>query len=189
MITNEEFNPTHEISDNGHGYFIKGEHVQPFGNYNSPYKSYTNEFGLVAVVLNRWLKPIEEVDTPIVAKFMEEIDKITDDGRNMRQFSTGATRNTDDGKLDFEGFFSPLALEEFAKYMHKNRMQADGELRSGDNWQKGIPVEAYMKSMYRHFFDTWKKYRGLDTKEDQVSNLCGLMFNVQGMLHELLKNK
>ena len=107
----------------------------------------------------------------------------------MREFETGATRNKDEDKLDFEGFLSPLALEEFAKYMHKNRLQADGKLRDSDNWQKGIPTDAYMSSMWRHFFDTWKRHRGLETPEDQISNLCGLMFNVQGMLHELLKNK
>ena len=107
----------------------------------------------------------------------------------MREFETGATRNKDEDKLDFEGFLSPLALEEFAKYMHKNRLQADGKLRDSDNWQKGIPTDAYMSSMWRHFFDTWKRHRGLETPEDQISNLCGLMFNVQGMLHELLKTK
>lgn len=135
---------------------------------------------------------LEEIntDTPLVAKFMEELSNITNDGRgSMREFTTGATRNLDTDKIDFEGFLSPLALEEFAKYMHTHRMQADGKLRDSDNWQKGIPMEAYMKSMYRHFFDTWKSYRGLETPEEQITNLCGLMFNVQGMLHELLKNK
>lgn len=107
----------------------------------------------------------------------------------MREFDTGATRNTDDNKLDFEGFISPLALEEFAKYMHEHRMQADGKLRDSDNWQKGIPQDQYMKSMWRHFFDTWKNHRGHETPEDQIKNLCGLMFNVQGYLHELLKQK
>lgn len=109
--------------------------------------------------------------------------------KSMRHFSTGATRNLSDDKLDFEGFLSPLALEEFAKYMHKNRIQADGKMRDSDNWQKGIPTDAYMSSMWRHFFDTWKSHRGLETPEDQISNLCGLLFNVQGMLHELLKTK
>ena len=123
----------------------------------------------------------------------EELSNYKDDCLDfvaqMREFSTGATRNKDEDKLDFEGFLSPLALEEFAKYMHKNRMQADGKLRDSDNWQKGIPIDAYMSSMWRHFFDTWKRHRGLETPEDQISNLCGLMFNVQGMLHELLKQK
>lgn len=113
----------------------------------------------------------------------------TEQEPKMREFDTGATRNVDDNKLDFEGFISPLALEEFAKYMHEHRMQADGKLRDSDNWQKGIPQDQYMKSMWRHFFDTWKNHRGHETPEDQIKNLCGLMFNVQGYLHELLKQK
>lgn len=104
----------------------------------------------------------------------------------MRKFSSGATRDDDTNKLDFEGFLSPHALQAFAEYMHKNRFQADGVIRDSDNWQKGIPIDAYMKSMWRHFFTVWSNYRaGNDYQED----LCALMFNVQGMLHETIKEK
>jgi hypothetical protein len=51
----------------------------------------------------------------------------------MRTFKTGATRNDDSNKLDFEGFLSPTALEHFAEYMNKNRVQADGNIRDSDN--------------------------------------------------------
>ena len=105
----------------------------------------------------------------------------------IRTFNTGANRNSDQGKLDFEGFLSPLTLEAYAEYMNKNRHLEDGTLRDSDNWQKGIPKDAYMKSMWRHFFDVWKNHRGLETKEDVVTNLCGLLFNVSGMLHEAVK--
>jgi hypothetical protein len=64
----------------------------------------------------------------------------------MREFETGATRNPEEGKLDYEGFLSPLVLECYAKYMHEHRLQSDGKLRDSDNWQKGIPKEVYMKS-------------------------------------------
>lgn len=102
----------------------------------------------------------------------------------MRKFDTGATRDTDENKYDYEGFLSPLVIERFGEYMHKHRFQADGVIRDSDNWQKGIPREAYMKSMWRHFFSVWKGYRrGNDVRED----LCALLFNVQGMLHEDLK--
>lgn len=104
----------------------------------------------------------------------------------MRQFETGATRDTDAGKIDFEGFLSPLALEAFGEYMNKNRVQADGNLRDSDNWQKGIPKEAYMKSAWRHFFSVWKHYR---EEQDYTEDLCALLFNVQGLLHETLKEK
>lgn len=105
----------------------------------------------------------------------------------MRKFESGATRDSDETKLDYEGFLSPLVLERFGQYMNKHRKQADGILRESDNWQKGIPLAAYMKSMWRHFFDVWKSHRsGGDNQEEE---LCALMFNAQGYLHELLKIK
>jgi hypothetical protein len=111
----------------------------------------------------------------------------------MRKFETGATRNIDDDKLDFEGFLSPLVLEEFAKFMHGHRIQADGEMRDSDNWQKGMPLNAYMKSAWRHFFALWKIHRGhkaYDEKGNEVTlkqELTALMFNTMGYLHEVLK--
>ena len=42
-----------------------------------------------------------------------------------RKFESGATRDSDTNKLDFEGFLSLLALIRFAEYMHSNRMQSD----------------------------------------------------------------
>ncbi len=104
----------------------------------------------------------------------------------MRKFNSGATRDDDTNKIDYEGHLSPLAIEAFGVYMHKHRFQADGVIRDSDNWQKGIPKDAYMKSMWRHFFAVWKNYRlGKDYKED----LCALFFNVQGLLHEEVKNE
>jgi len=107
----------------------------------------------------------------------------------MRKFETGATRNEDNSKLDYEGFLCPLVLERFATYMHKHRIQDDGSLRSSDNWQKGIPKEAYMKSGWRHFHDWWMEHRGHESREGIEDALCGLLFNVQGYLHEILKEK
>jgi hypothetical protein len=96
-----------------------------------------------------------------------------------RYFDTGATRDTDEGKLDYEGFLSPLVLKRFAEYMHKCRKQTDGKLRDSDNWRKGIPRAVYMKSMWRHFFSVWNAHRsGKDCQEE----LCALLFNVMGML-------
>ena len=59
----------------------------------------------------------------------------------IRKFETGATRDTDEGKLDFEGFFSPIVMERFAEYMNKHRRQSDGQLRDSDNWQKDSEKE------------------------------------------------
>lgn len=108
-----------------------------------------------------------------------------------RKFTTGATRDTDQGKLSYEGFLSPSVLKRYAQYMHKHRMQKDGTLRSPDNWQKGIPLPAYMDSGWRHFHDWWSLHRGekIDEPYDVNEVLCALMFNVMGYLHESLKPK
>lgn len=106
----------------------------------------------------------------------------------MREFETGATRDTDVVKYDYEGFLSPLVLERFGAYMHKHRTQADGSLRDSDNWQKGIPLSVYIKSAFRHFIEWWKAHR--DGRFDEAEEaLCALLFNVQGYLHELLKSQ
>ena len=108
---------------------------------------------------------------------------------NIRQFETGATRDTDNGKLDYEGFLSPLVLETYAKFMHKHRLQTDGNLRDSDNWQKGIPKTAYIKSLWRHFMTLWKFHRGLpcDDPDGIEFAICAIIFNAMGYLFELKK--
>jgi hypothetical protein len=114
----------------------------------------------------------------------------------IRTFATGATRDTDQGKPDFDGFLSPLVLEEYGRYMHKHRVQSDGSLRDSDNWQKGIPRPQYLKSMFRHFLDVWRLHRGYKTTDAKTGvkltlreALTALLFNVMGYLHELLKEE
>lgn len=107
----------------------------------------------------------------------------------IRTFESGATRDTDQNKYDPEGFLSPLALEAYFEYMHKNRFQKDGSLRDSDNWQKGIPLTAYMKSLFRHFHAAWRAHRGYKTEEDMVTSLCAIIFNASGYLHEYLKKE
>lgn len=115
------------------------------------------------------------------------------DGKNLddgvlRSFDTGATRDTAEGKLDPEGFTHPMVMEQFYKYMNMNRLQSDGKLRASDNWQKGIPIEAYMKSLKRHCDDVWLEHRGFNADNGLIAALCGIMFNAMGYLHETLKN-
>lgn len=126
------------------------------------------------------IQPMPQVDRPMVGRLVPRMSG------EIRQFETGATRDTDKGKFDYEGFLSPLVIERFAAYMHKNRVQSDGSLRDSDNWQKGIPQDAYIKSLYRHFMDMWKEHRGIKTKDGLESAICGIMFNAMGYLHETL---
>ena len=107
----------------------------------------------------------------------------------IRTFGSGATRDTDVGKLDYEGFLSPLVLKRYAEYLNKHRIQSDGKLRDSDNWQKGIPIKEYMKSKARHFFSTWLWHRNKSVGIDIEDTLCAEMFNTMGMLLELLKIK
>ena len=108
----------------------------------------------------------------------------------IRTFETGATRDTDSGKLDYAGFLSPLVLRRYAEYMHKHRIQSDGTLRASNNWQKGIPLDAYMSSGWRHFMDWWDAHLSEScVSADGVEldeALCALLFNTMGYLHELL---
>lgn len=107
----------------------------------------------------------------------------------IRKFDTGAVRDTDVNKYDYEGFYSPLVVERFAEYVHKHRIQSDGSLRSSDNWQKGIPKDVYIKSAWRHFLDWWKQHRGYKGQDELEDSICALIFNAQGYLFELLKTK
>jgi hypothetical protein len=107
----------------------------------------------------------------------------------VRKFETGATRDTDEGKNDYEGFLHPLVIQKYGDYMSKNRIQSDGSVRDSDNWQKGIPKDAYIKSAWRHFMDLWLIHRGCKGRSDLEEALCALLFNIQGYLFEILKAK
>lgn len=111
-----------------------------------------------------------------------------DDGI-IRKFETGATRDTSVGKPDYEAFMCPLVVRRYGEYMTKHQKQSDGTLREGDNWQKGIPRNAYMKSAWRHFHDWWLEHRGYASRDGLEEALCALLFNVSGYLHEILKVK
>lgn len=122
-----------------------------------------------------------EVDTSTLTDYVDEYLG------EIRTFSTGATRDTDQNKLDYDGFLSPSVIQRFAVYMHGNRIQSDGSLRASDNWKAGIPIDEYMKSMWRHFMEVWSIHQAQDDEADIETALCALKFNVDGMLHELLK--
>jgi hypothetical protein len=110
----------------------------------------------------------------------------------MRNFDTGATRNLDNEKIDYEGFMSPIVIESFGKYMHKHRVQADGKLRESDNWQKLFGEkheDVCMKSMWRHFMDLWlfhRGYKGRETIEDAIN---GILFNAIAYQYKVLNDK
>jgi hypothetical protein len=115
----------------------------------------------------------------------------------IRTNTTGATRDSAEGKNCYEGFLSPLVLESFGDYMTEHRRQSDGSLRAPDNWQKGMPLAWYRDSLIRHVFTAWSLWRGWPVREEKIGGvmrqptlietLNGILFNTMGMMHELLK--
>jgi len=108
-----------------------------------------------------------------------------------REWESGAYRDTNEEKLDYEAFYNPLVVREFARYMHKHRKQSDGNLRDGDNWQGlfGSPEEhraVCMKSLWRHFHDLWMFHRGYAGRETIKEALCAILFNIQAYLFSIL---
>lgn len=107
---------------------------------------------------------------------------------------SGATRTASSNKPDFEGFNSPLVDERYGQYMHAHRKLADGTLRESDNWQKGISLEDYAKSLKRHEHQLHMIHRGYESLDydtgksiDIEDALCAIIFNAKGYLHELRK--
>jgi len=108
-----------------------------------------------------------------------------------RKFTSGASRDTDLGKLDYEGSLSPLVLKKYVEYMQRNNNTKSG-VRKCDNW-KGLFGEKHqevcMKSLMRHTMDVWlfhKEFQGRDNMEDA---LCGVIFNASAILYKIEKDK
>jgi hypothetical protein len=113
---------------------------------------------------------------------------LEEEGENMRTFESGATRDTDEGKLQYKGFISPYALKQFAEYMHKNRYMTDGSMRDSDNWKRGIPVDSYCDSLIRHIVEFWTALDNNDLEAaDEIAP--AIFFNIQGYMHERAKIK
>jgi len=107
----------------------------------------------------------------------------------MRKFESGATRNdlTED-KIAYNKLFNPAVVWVYGQYMKKHSMQEDGNRRSYDNWQKGIPVTVYLESLSRHAEDVQLHGEGNgDLATEAYSDaLCGVLFNTIGLLFEHL---
>lgn len=111
----------------------------------------------------------------------------------QQSFGTGATRSTSEGKVDYEGHIDPDVLAVYGDYMNRHRMQRNGQLRGSDNWQSGIPIPAYMKSLVRHLFEMWRMYRGYPVPNQDADGrlftfdevACAILFNAMGLIREM----
>lgn len=116
------------------------------------------------------------------------------DKGEVRQFNTGATRDTIEGKLSYVKGLSPIVLKRYLQYLNVHRQQSNGNLRDFDNWKLGIEKDAYLDGLGRHFVDVWLLCHGFPAEDnhgpvDLESVLCAVMFNSMGILHEILKEK
>lgn len=109
----------------------------------------------------------------------------------VRTFDTGATRSPLGDKLCYSRFFDPRVLKLRAEYMHRHRTQTDGKLREPDNWKRGIDQASYVDSLMRHFMDVWLWAAGYQDEmtEDIKTAIIACMFNLEGLLHEIMKEE
>jgi len=136
--------------------------------------------------------PTDKVCHPTVSEQIASatIPTSQEDDGTLRTFASGATRDTSDGKPEHWGFSSALVEKRYGEYMHSKRIQTDGKLRDSNNWKKGIPQWAYFHSLSRHTSDLKliaEGFPGEANEPDMEVVLCAMLFNVQGLLHEVLK--
>jgi hypothetical protein len=101
----------------------------------------------------------------------------------MRNFKTGARRDSADDKESYTESISQLALRRYAFYMKsKEKLYGKG------NWRKGIPKEVYLDSLLRHLNKFLiEKQDGIVIEESD--HLAACFFNLQGYMHEEEKEK
>jgi hypothetical protein len=113
---------------------------------------------------------------------------------NQRVFESGAFRDNDEDKLDFVRALSPVVLQRYVEYMREHRTLPDGSKRDFDNWKAGMPQDVCLSSLGRHYWDVWKLMHGFTAHDnhgtvDLEDALCGVLFNVQCILLDLLKER
>ncbi|MEI6821035.1 MAG: dATP/dGTP diphosphohydrolase domain-containing protein [Bacteroidota bacterium] len=91
------------------------------------------------------------------------------DSGTRREFGTGAVRDMAEGKGDFFSL-PPSALLRVAKHY-----EGGAKKYGRNNYQKGIPISAFMDSALRHIF----KY--LDGQSDE-DHLSAAAFNILGAI-------
>lgn len=125
--------------------------------------------------------------------FKPKQEKNMQDNGTIREFETGATRDTAGEKLNYVKGLSAIVLHRYMQYLAKHRKQSDGSTREFDNWKNGIPDECYVDSLVRHSVNVWRVFEGVEVQDNhgpvtEEDLLCAIIFNAHGKLFELLKN-
>lgn len=128
---------------------------------------------------NCYMKTDHLKDWDKVLSSQNEFDKAVENPKEKRKFETGAVRDNDIEKADLIESVSYLALHRFAKYMTgKSTRYGKG------NWKKGIPPQAYLESMARHFQKFVSEWE-YGVSEEHDDHLSAMAFNLFGLMHEL----
>ena len=109
----------------------------------------------------------------------------------IRTFDTGATRDTEVGKLNYIKALSPLVLQKYIEYLGKHRIQTDGSLRDWNNWKLGISKQTYIESLARHLVALWLMHEGEVAYDNHgevtiIDTLNAIIFNAMGYAYEIL---
>ena len=104
---------------------------------------------------------------PIPVLHWRTLDPITDDAPAQQEFSTGAVRDTLDGKPRLE-LISPIFISRLGAWL------AEGAKKYNDrNWERGIPADRSMGSLLRHI----NAHReGLTDEDHMAAAACNVMF-------------
>ena len=113
----------------------------------------------------------------------------------MRVSSTGANRNSAEGKIRYVGAISPLVTQAYGGYIESHSLLPDGTRRSNGNWQKLFGEthrehrEVCAESLYRHMIDFLLEHDGYDSQDGIEAALGGMMFNLQAYWFSIIKEK
>lgn len=102
----------------------------------------------------------------------------------MREFETGAVRDSGEGKEDYIETISWSAFKRYAQYMTgKKKKYGQG------NFKKGIPIDSYEQSLVRHLQKYLSNKYEDGNNEKEEDHLSAILFNVFGIMHEELRDK
>jgi hypothetical protein len=102
----------------------------------------------------------------------------------IRKFKSGAIRDNEDQKEDYIETISWSAMKRYAKFMTAMKSKY-GE----GNFKKGIPIDAYERSLLRHIQKYLEnKYEGGQV-EKELDHLSAILFNCFGIIHEEQRNE
>ena len=95
-------------------------------------------------------------------------------------YPSGATRDSEEGKLDYQGALSIEVLDSFVQYMDRHREMSPGSFRGMGNWKQGMPWARLMRSLTRHHFAVWRN------DGQKLDDLHAVLFNTMALIYQQL---